>query len=280
MTSNHEKNPVGFSLEGQSLLIMESNEQPVINHYLNKESKKDGVWELDPVTSASFIGTPQYGNVSVRFSDDSMLNLPMFKAKTNVHIGFRHRTKMIDGYKMRAVVVGLQYKVTELLNTPDEILDITNKADLPKILPVNNVSKPINKTKTINKAISKARTESFSRSSEGITVLDFDDTLATTESLVRFTAPDGTKGTLNAEEYASQYQGLLEKGYKFDFTEFNKVVKAKLAPLFNKALKLQKKFGPDNMFILTARPPAAQQAIYDFLKANGLNIPIKNITGL
>ena len=34
------------------------------------------------------------------------------------------------------------------------------------------------------------------------------------------------------------------------------------------------------MFILTARPPAAQKAIRDFLKANGLNIPIKNITGL
>ena len=34
------------------------------------------------------------------------------------------------------------------------------------------------------------------------------------------------------------------------------------------------------MFILTARPPAAQKAIRDFLKANGLNIPLKNITGL
>ena len=280
MTSKHEKNPIGFDLDGQSLLIVEANEQPIINHYLNKETTKDGVKSLNPVTSASFIGTPEHGNISVRFSNDSMLNLPMFKAKTNVHIGFRHRTKTIDGYKMRAVVVGMQYKVTELLNTPDEILDIANKADLLKMLPVNNVSKPINKTKTISKAISKARTESFSRSSEGITVLDFDDTLATTESLVRFTAPDGTKGTLNAEQYASQYQGLLEKGYKFDFTEFNKVVKAKLAPLFNKALKLQKKFGPENMFILTARPPAAQQAIFDFLQANGLNIPIKNITGL
>ena len=45
-------------------------------------------------------------------------------------------------------------------------------------------------------------------------------------------------------------------------------------------MKLQGKFGPENMFILTARPPAAQEAIYDFLKANGLNIPLKNITGL
>ena len=45
-------------------------------------------------------------------------------------------------------------------------------------------------------------------------------------------------------------------------------------------IKLQGKFGPENMFVLTARPPAAQKAIFDFLKANGLNIPIKNITGL
>ena len=66
----------------------------------------------------------------------------------------------------------------------------------------------------------------------------------------------------------------------FDFSDFNRVVKGKLAPLFNKALKLQKKFGPENMFVLTARPPAAQKPIFDFLKANGLNIPLKNITGL
>ena len=118
------------------------------------------------------------------------------------------------------------------------------------------------------------------KKSRGITVLDFDDTLATTESLVRFTRPDGTTGALNAEQYASTYQDLLEMGYKFDFTEFDKVIKAKLAPLFQKALKLQDKFGPENMFILTARPPAARKAIRDFLKANGLNIPLKNITGL
>ena len=34
------------------------------------------------------------------------------------------------------------------------------------------------------------------------------------------------------------------------------------------------------MFVLTARPPAAQKPIFDFLKANGLNIPLENITGL
>ncbi len=97
---------------------------------------------------------------------------------------------------------------------------------------------------------------------------------------VLFTTPDGKKGSLTPKEYADKYVQLAEQGYKFDFSEFNKVVKGKIAPLFQKALKLQKKFGPENMFVLTARPPAAQKAIFDFLKANGLNIPMKNITGL
>jgi len=131
----------------------------------------------------------------------------------------------------------------------------------------------------LSKAVVKSRTM-HSKPSKGITILDFDDTLATTKSLVRYTTPDGKTGTLNAEEYASTYEDLLDLGYVFDFSDFNKVVKGKLAPLFQKALKLQGKFGPENMFVLTARPPQAQKAIFDFLKANGLNIPLKNITGL
>tara|TARA_R100001509_G_scaffold92592_1_gene53523 strand:- start:255 stop:8291 length:8037 start_codon:yes stop_codon:yes gene_type:complete len=134
------------------------------------------------------------------------------------------------------------------------------------------------KNNIIQKAI--AFSKSTRNETRGITVLDFDDTLATTRSLVRYTGPNGETGTLNAEQYASTYQDLLEQGYTFDFSEFNKVVGGKIAPLFQKALKLQGKFGPKNMFVLTARPPAAQQAIFDFLKANGLNIPLENITGL
>jgi len=145
-----------------------------------------------------------------------------------------------------------------------------------------NISKvPFSKDIDSNKTLSDAT--QFSRSnneSKGITVLDFDDTLATTKSLVKFTTPDGKTGTLNAEQFASTYEDLQDQGYTFDFSDFNKVVKGKLAPLFNKAIKLQGKFGPENMFVLTARPPQAQKAIFDFLKANGLNIPIKNITGL
>jgi len=133
---------------------------------------------------------------------------------------------------------------------------------------------------TLGKAVSKARSEKHSKTSKGITVLDFDDTLATSKSLIRYTKPDGSKGTLTPEEYASTYQDLQDLGYEFDFSEFNKVVDGKIAPLFQKALKLQSKFGPENMFVLTARPAESAPAIFAFIKANGLNIPLKNITGL
>ena len=136
----------------------------------------------------------------------------------------------------------------------------------------------INASKKMSTAIRLSR--SIKQTPKGITVLDFDDTLATSNSLIRYTKPDGTTGTLNAEQYASTYEELTDLGYKWDFQEFNKVVDGKIAPLFQKALKLQSKFGPGSMFVLTARPPASQKAIFEFLKANGLNIPIGNITGL
>ena len=121
---------------------------------------------------------------------------------------------------------------------------------------------------------------SKSKKPKGISILDFDDTLATSSSLIRFTRPDGTKGTLTPEQYASTYEDLSGMKYDFDFSEFNKVVDGKPAPLLNKAKKLAEKFGTDDMFILTARPAESAPAIQKFLKENGLNIPLKNITGL
>tara|TARA_Y100001938_G_scaffold131211_1_gene188047 strand:- start:159 stop:4646 length:4488 start_codon:yes stop_codon:yes gene_type:complete len=132
----------------------------------------------------------------------------------------------------------------------------------------------------ISDAANKARTTRYSMNPKGITILDFDDTLATSKSQVISTSPDGIVRKLTAEEFAKEGADLLDQGWKHDFSEFSKVVDGKVASLFNKALKLQKKFGPENMFVLTARPADSAQSIFEFLKANGLNIPLKNITGL
>jgi hypothetical protein len=113
-----------------------------------------------------------------------------------------------------------------------------------------------------------------------IRVFDFDDTLAQTKSDVLFTMPDGTEGKLNAEQFASDGSTLLGEGAVFDFSEFNKVTEGKKGPLFKVAQTIAAKRGTEDVFVLTARAPESQLAIYEFLKSQGLDIPLKNITGL
>ena len=115
---------------------------------------------------------------------------------------------------------------------------------------------------------------------KGISVWDFDDTLATTKSNVLYTMPDGTEGVLNAEQFAKRGEDLLQEGAVFDFSEFEKVTKGAKGPMFEKAVARNRKFGNDNVFILTARTQAAAEPIHQFLKAIGLDIPLGNIVGL
>ena len=88
------------------------------------------------------------------------------------------------------------------------------------------------------------------------------------------------RGKLNAEEFAEQGAGLIEEGFAMDFSDFNIVREGEKGPLFDVAKKIQKARGTDDVFVLTARTPEAQQAIYEFLKSEGLEIPLENITGL
>ena len=88
------------------------------------------------------------------------------------------------------------------------------------------------------------------------------------------------KVRLDAEQFAEQGSDILAKGGEFDFSEFNNVVDGTPGPLLDKAKERAKKFGTDHMYVLTARPQQSAQAIHEFLKSQGLNIPLKNITGL
>jgi hypothetical protein len=120
----------------------------------------------------------------------------------------------------------------------------------------------------------------YSKTKKGITVLDFDDTLAKTKSNVLFTMPDGEKGKLNAEEFAKEGQAYLDRGAAFDFSEFSKVNEGSKGPMFDRAMELYKKFGNNDVYVLTARPSNSDVAIQEFLKAQGLDLKIENIVGL
>ena len=91
--------------------------------------------------------------------------------------------------------------------------------------------------------------------------------------------PGATK-KINATEFAAQAADLESQGATFDFTEFSKVVEGKKGPLFSVAEKIAAARGTDDIFILTARPQDAASPIQKFMKANGIDIPLANITGL
>ena len=150
-----------------------------------------------------------------------------------------------------------------------KVLDVEDNMSMEEVL---------SKAKTIDEALKQAK--KLNAPVKKIRVFDFDDTLATTESDVLFTAPDGTKGKLNAEEFATQGKSLLDQGYKFDFSEFNKVTKGAEGPLLKIAKKIKDARGNEDLFVLTARAPQAQQAIYEFLKSQGVEFKKENIVGL
>ena len=140
------------------------------------------------------------------------------------------------------------------------------------------LSNNINKTSTTRKNLQQANSKSVAKK-KGISVFDFDDTLARTKSKILVTL-DNKKFKIDATEFALQSADLEAAGAKFDFSEFNKVVEGEKGPLADLALKRAGKFGTGDIFVLTARPQEAAYAIHAFLKGIGLNIPIDNITGL
>jgi len=185
----------------------------------------------------------------------------------------------VVGGKNKGEIIGENFLELndEVIKAKDSNIQ-TLSNDVVKFKKSGSNSDVIGYAKTVDEALSVARDPDAPV--KKIRVFDFDDTLATTKSDVLFTAPDGTKGKLNAEEFAKDGSRLLEEGYVFDFSEFNKVTEGKPGPLLDIAKKIQEARGTEDVFVLTARAPEAQVAIKEFLDSVGLDIPLENITGL
>jgi|GEM_PF-7130297 len=136
----------------------------------------------------------------------------------------------------------------------------------------------IEKMQNIDTAMQLSR--SYKTPTKGMSVIDFDDTLATSDSKVIVNMPDGSTNEITPAEFAQQHDDLVNEGASFDFKQFNKVIKGKKGPFFNKAKALKDKFGNSDIFILSARPQKAAPAIQAFLKGVGLDLKLENIIGL
>ena len=117
------------------------------------------------------------------------------------------------------------------------------------------------------------------KEARGMSTFDFDETVGVSENYV-FATKGKEKKKIASAEWPFVGDQLLKEGWKMDFTDFNRVTNGKPGPLMQKLKNQIKKFGNKNVFILTARAKESQKAIHDWLKSEGVEIPIENITGL
>ncbi len=186
-----------------------------------------------------------------------------------------------DPFGMIDVVSGRLYKDSNGRGIDFKNLNEEQKQAVREEMSANNLDKiqlSQRNISNLNKARLMANRVDAPR--KGISVWDFDDTLATTKSKVLYTMPDGTKGSIDATEFALKGGNLADSGAEFDFSEFEKVMQGAKGPMFEKAVARNEKFGNENVFILTARPANSKYAIHEFLNGIGLNIKLDHIIGL
>ena len=135
----------------------------------------------------------------------------------------------------------------------------------------------IEKMKTLDEAAKKGRKRK--KVARGMSTFDFDETVGVSKNYVIATKGSKTK-RIASDKWPVVGEKMINEGWKMDFSDFNKVTKGKPGPLMEKMKNQIKKFGSENVFILTARAKESVPAIHEWLKTQGIKIPLKNITGL
>ena len=235
------------------------------DNMLNEVFKSNGPREGDRKSNYAKPLIKSKGGIPVRYTDQAFTSLLLKNGMAPMNV-------------VPITKEGLQDHLSSVKSSKKLIKENTKL--LPKNLRQEGITnnQAIKNAENFDKAI--ALGNSLDQENKGISVWDFDDTLATTKSNVLYTMPDGTTGKIDAAQFAKEGDAMLASGAEFDFSEFSKVVKGAKGPFFEKAMARNKKFGNENVFILTARPANSALAIHEFLKGIGLDIPLANITGL
>ena len=192
----------------------------------------------------------------------------------------------LTGKDIKTRLAGQKVDLTDIVRTNENLVETEAKAKSKIANTASDIvsdkqTTPEVKQTLVNSQDARNKAQEVKKETKGLSAFDFDDTLALTKEKVLYTMPDGTTGELTAGEFAVQAEQLTAEGAKFDFSNFEDVDISTLeGPMVGEAKKKQKKFGPKDIFVVTARPNASVDAIHKFLKGIGLNIPKANITGL
>ena len=166
-------------------------------------------------------------------------------------------------------------------NKPETVALKKNNKNNKGVISESRTNKEyIDKAKIVDKALEFGRV--INKKKKGMSTFDFDETLIDKGKnfIVAIEPNTGKKVKISSSNWPTEGPKFSEQGYTFDFKDFVKVRGGVEGPMFKKFKERIAKFGPENVFILTARPPEAATAIFGWLKSKGVEIPFKNITGL
>ena len=137
-------------------------------------------------------------------------------------------------------------------------------------------------TSIYDQALKTKRAYSKSTKPKGMSTFDFDETLIIDgKNFIVATDPaTGQQLEVKSHEWPLKGPELTAAGFEFDFSDFAKVRGGKEGPLLQKMKNQISKYGSSNVFVLTARQQDSAQPIHEWLKNQGISIPIENITGL
>ena len=137
-------------------------------------------------------------------------------------------------------------------------------------------------TSTYDQAAANRSKFSKSGKAKGMSTFDFDETLIIDgENFIIATDPaTGQQLEVKSHEWPLKGPDLAAAGFEFDFSDFAQVRGGKEGPLLQKMRNQISKYGPSNVFVLTARQQESAQPIHEWLNSKGISIPIENITGL
>ena len=219
---------------------------------------------------------------------DKAMDDKLTKARTAAGYSLQKRMpddwSAIDGKFWQRYFNSIVFNTDGIGINPNSIVDLdgvtfADKFNINSAGATKALSTEVNQVQNFSEGVRKARVYNKNTKARGMSAFDFDETVGVSQNYVIATK-DGETKRIASDRWPFVGDDLLQQGWKMDFTDFNKVTDGKPGPLMQKMKNQIKKYGPKNVFILTARAPESQQAIHEYLKTEGINIPLENITGL
>ena len=223
-------------------------------------------------TKETQLVTDADGTTSYKLNDTSIKSIANVYEK---HAELKNTINLLTGENLWKETMGIIQSAKTIQNINKKLrkgLNLLKSEDLSA-----SNQELLNMSNNIEKAFAEGR--KVTKKARGMSTFDFDKTAGDSDNFI-FASKGNLKKKISADNWPFVGEQLGKEGWKFDFTDFNKVTNGRPGPLMQKMKNQIKKYGPENVFILTARAPESAQAIFDFLKTQGAEIPFENITGL